>query len=1486
MFTKFLLLFLLTYLLKCYPNSRNLQITCPSNCQTCTSETYCTSCINPNYKLVGKIQNYANDEVYCKQITPTNGYYLATNVYYPCINNCTSCTNQLTCDTCALGFELRYNGYKCETLIEGCKEFTSNTVCKKCEDTYVYYKNNKDKCYKFYIYDNTRYYTLDGGESFYPCSEKITGCYECSVTNTISICTKCQQNYAFKDDERNKCYQISTELTTAQGYYREDDQHYRTCSKIISHCSQCTGTNNCIKCDTNYYLINYNRAECFAYNTIGISSKEYYLDGNVYYTCNLNGGVENCKKCESKTTCNECYNNLIFIDGDYSKCVFASDYDLSKYFSSGTNMYKNCLQYSSIPNCEYCSSDTTCNKCKSGYAFIDDRHLICFQISALSNEYYKVDDTNYRPCSTAMNYCNTCLSKDHCLTCSGNKIIIDSDLSTCVEYSSVIDPINNGIIVRWDGQLYRHCSNIFKNCVTCINNQACRDCDSNYCLYNGNCKNYLELDNKQYYDNSRYCYDCSYRLSNCLLCTDGQTCIKCKSGYSVIQPLSSCDSTSTYSSLSEYYTPDNNINFYTCANDLESHSIPNCEKCRYENEINQCIECKSGYGILDDDLSGCISKSTFLDQQVTGKYIYTTDNKNYYTCNKKINNCLTCTSAINCLTCENDYAFYNNDFTKCLHKDNFIEGYYSNPTNTIYYKCISNCKTCTDRTYCDECKEGYELNDFKEKCDKILNNDEEIEENCIYGIKEITDNSVPDIPIITGLIAQYHTNYKNEKHYILKYINNKANYSVIIFRSDECSLKYMEDFGFYYNLTGLVTELKKTYSDSKYIIKCILLYKNQTSLTLYNNENLAKIDIKNLCPICYNKKYIIKYNFENNMNSQIGEKYTKMLSDKNADIFSEKSEIFENSCEDLSISGIDIPFEQRKKLFYKGNSTTNNNIFSCNTNCTLIRSDIKSFTSECQCEINEDITSFVSNAKNYEKANANINNETNGNSTNTTSKNSLYTFTCTSNGFKSENIKKNAGFYTVTFSLAIEIGSFIGLLTSLKFVSYAQLLVLNPPPKNKINNEEEKNNDDKINNSKKNKKYVKLGENDYYITGEENKNDSPLTQSRFKTKNYNTEENMNQYAQNGEIKHQRLNIYNNNYVTPPKIFFRPQKQTEKRNENKIDVFSEKSNSEIECYPIIKYIEYDINVYRDLGYAYEQKELMHLSKRYKRVKVIQYNLLNQNEKTKLIPLVFKNLLIDHLPFKYAVYCDKRTFCIFYYYLFCLKQPLINLFVADTKKEIGKSFLPFSLKLIKIVFMGISILFFNSIFINANYIKDKFNYFDEKFNFSSMGKDDKISSSEKISYSIQHSFLRAIFAFIIILIIDIILTSVISLRRRIKNLLNKYFEIDSGKIKNISQHEKEKMSFEKDMVKITDTKCVNIWVTVLLNAFLVIFYIYVTNFCSVYKGVSSDLFFSGFITFLIYLIFPIFSTFIITIFRILSLKSKNECLYNMSKTLMEI
>ena len=197
-----------------------------------------------------------------------------------------------------------------------------------------------------------------------------------------------------------------------------------------------------------------------------------------------------------------------------------------------------------------------------------------------------------------------------------------------------------------------------------------------------------------------------------------------------------------------------------------------------------------------------------------------------------------------------------------------------------------------------------------------------------------------------------------------------------------------------------------------------------------------------------------------------------------------------------------------------------------------------------------------------------------------------------------------------------------------------------------------------------------------------------------------------------------------------------------------------------------------------------------------------------------------------------------------------------------------------------------MFINSLLIKEKYIYDIYTFFDKKFNFKNLLLNDKINSSEKLKYAINHTFINSLIAYVIIMVIDIFLTWLFSIRRRIKNLLDKYYEIDSGRNGRISRYNKERKNFEKDLYEVSDLKCMYIWITAIFFCFMIPFFIYLVNFCYTYKGVVDDLFFAGLWTFIIYILMPIISSIFISGLRYLGLKAKIHFIYNLSRVLMEI
>ena len=245
------------------------------------------------------------------------------------------------------------------------------------------------------------------------------------------------------------------------------------------------------------------------------------------------------------------------------------------------------------------------------------------------------------------------------------------------------------------------------------------------------------------------------------------------------------------------------INNYELSEDGECPQY--CKLC---TNNKKCLECKNDYlfaGRLNEEIVKCVDR----DNINIGHYKF--NDTFYYEC---IDNCDICSDSYSCtlcnaislplfdkcikiiegcedyvedgtcLKCSDNYAFIEDDRTKCILKSQLIE-YYSKDGGISYIKCdgngenhINNCKKChSDKNIiCDECNENkYNL---LSKCVNKIENCEiynEIEENCKkcannYAFVEDNYNICFSNEILDGFytldngINYYNCNGEGENH--------------------------------------------------------------------------------------------------------------------------------------------------------------------------------------------------------------------------------------------------------------------------------------------------------------------------------------------------------------------------------------------------------------------------------------------------------------------------------------------------------------------------------------------------------------------------------------------------------------------------------------------------------------------------------------------------------------------------------------------------
>ena len=528
---------------------------CPPNCSLCENEKKCSRC-HDGYYLIGKKQYSSFNEIYCTNQDLSSGFYVdnSNSVYYNCSN-----------------------------------------------DDYIYLNGDYSKCYSKDLKGLTYYYTYDDAQKmFYSCDNGISNCKDCKYFNGTLKCEKCIQNYYLISDDNFRCYSLE-ELNNS--YYKKDAFTYASCSKL-SHCIQCRSSSLCTKCEDNFYIV-----DSLCQNLSQITPiNEYYLndENTTYYSCS--NSVENCKTCSEKNKCTECKEGYSIVDDDFTKCVKESQilptqlyYSLNggkNYYSCKNLENKNCLK------CKITNSDDpnnliiNCTQCQNGAVYIDYNQNQCFLEESLNkNEHYRINRINYGKCSTSIENCVTCQSKDHCLSCDNDYGIVDDEVLYCL---SITEKMTDNTIYKKNNSFYYSCSKT-EGCEKCTDKSNCiSTISSDYCILDGIPKK-LKVPDEYYYSSSDYlCKKCEDVIPHCELCENETSCVKCKEGYTIKNNVRGvCESSAGLSADDKYFTQDNGINYYSCGEiSIDGiKGIENCKRCEYDNNLkkNNCKECESNY---------------------------------------------------------------------------------------------------------------------------------------------------------------------------------------------------------------------------------------------------------------------------------------------------------------------------------------------------------------------------------------------------------------------------------------------------------------------------------------------------------------------------------------------------------------------------------------------------------------------------------------------------------------------------------------------------------------------------------------------------------------------------------------------------------------------------------------------------------------------------------------------------------------------------
>jgi len=343
------------------------------------------------------------------------------------------------------------------------------------------------------------------------------------------------------------------------------------------------------------------------------------------------------------------------------------------------------------------------------------------------------------PNSTCPIYCSQCDRNKHCVKCGthykiSNNICIEK-IPNCIDYNNdescklckteyVLVEEENIKICKKESDFdisqyylknevginyYKKCIEEIENCYSCTSETVCTKCITNYAIIDGEedqlCQ---DLSSNLFYkdveDNNKY-KRCSVK-AGCYKCTQSINnvvdCIECNTGYGLINDKGIVRCESITSLQNDNSLFRNNNGIYFSCSDNLYHSVKNCLNCQNKDS---CQKCQNDYFLFNSDKL-CLSMSD-IGQNIY--FINTTDNF-YYLCSKEIKGCEKCTSADTCIEC--NVAFELDENNKCIPTALALTRYYKDPSTGKYMNCsiIDNCEECSSSTTCTKCKNGYEVN--------------------------------------------------------------------------------------------------------------------------------------------------------------------------------------------------------------------------------------------------------------------------------------------------------------------------------------------------------------------------------------------------------------------------------------------------------------------------------------------------------------------------------------------------------------------------------------------------------------------------------------------------------------------------------------------------------------------------------------------------------------------------------------------------------
>ena len=429
---------------KCYKCQKSGDV---FECLECTSiGDYILSYRNSPPSCV--LRSSVDDTIYT---TDNKKYYPCNNALYNDIPNCEKCDNKEQCKQCSSSYTINattsciltsdindhkyYKNpqnnfyYKCP---DACTTCESETKCFGCNSPYLLTEDYS--CIDPSLFTQKLYYYNNAIEKYSKCTN-IPNCYKCE---SGTECIFCQGDYklVLGDDSQITCQIINT----AQ-YYETNTgtkTYYSKCS-IINKCDECSSNNYCTKCLHNYGIVDNDHTKCE-----DISGEKYYYDTELetYKLCS--NKMTNCEKCTANEDfiCKNCFNTYSFKHDNNIECeVKTSLQNDPKFFTNDTGInYYSCAKFSEVENCDECSSEEICHKCKSGFDLYNNGTLCAQQNDIDNNIFILTPNGLLSPCSSLIKDCHKCNETSKCYECQEDSALIDND--TCLKKTELEEKKN------------------------------------------------------------------------------------------------------------------------------------------------------------------------------------------------------------------------------------------------------------------------------------------------------------------------------------------------------------------------------------------------------------------------------------------------------------------------------------------------------------------------------------------------------------------------------------------------------------------------------------------------------------------------------------------------------------------------------------------------------------------------------------------------------------------------------------------------------------------------------------------------------------------------------------------------------------------------------------------------------------------------------------------------------------------------------------